>query len=96
MRTNHKNIYAIRDVNGKYLFTHAADYEGSIILGNAILHLPRKADFTNLTWCNYTEPELANIGMNETMAKATGIEYTIWTEEFRTNGRSLAEGKRSR
>ena len=93
MRSNHKHIYAIGDVNGKYLFTHAAGYEGSIVVSNAIFHLPRKADFTNLPWCTYTDPELANIGMNETMAKAAGIEYSVWTEEFRANDRSLAEGE---
>jgi pyruvate/2-oxoglutarate dehydrogenase complex dihydrolipoamide dehydrogenase (E3) component len=93
MKTNHKHIYAIGDVNGKYLFTHAAGYEGSIVVGNAIFHLPRKADFTNLPWCTYTDPELANIGMNEAMAKAAGREYSVWTEEFRTNDRSLTEGE---
>ena len=93
MRTNHKHIYAIGDVNGKYLFTHAAGYEGSIVVSNAIFHLPRKVDFTNLPWCTYTDPELANIGMNEAMAKAEGIEYSVWTEEFRANDRSLAEGE---
>jgi pyruvate/2-oxoglutarate dehydrogenase complex dihydrolipoamide dehydrogenase (E3) component len=93
MRTNHKHIYAIGDCNGKYLFTHAAGYQGSIVVSNAIFHLPRKADFTYLPWCTYTDPELANIGMNETMAKKAAIEYSVWTEEFRANDRSLAEGE---
>jgi pyruvate/2-oxoglutarate dehydrogenase complex dihydrolipoamide dehydrogenase (E3) component len=93
MMTNLKHIYAIGDVNGKYLFTHAAGYEGSIVLSNAIFHLPRKADFTNLPWCTYTDPELANIGMSEALAKAAGIEYSAWTEEFEANDRSLAEGE---
>jgi pyruvate/2-oxoglutarate dehydrogenase complex dihydrolipoamide dehydrogenase (E3) component len=93
MRTNHKHIYAIGDVNGKYQFTHAAGYEGGIVVSNAIFHFPRKADFTFLPWCTYTDPELANIGMNEAMAQAAGIEYSVWTEEFRANDRSLAEGE---
>ncbi|HXX56762.1 MAG TPA: FAD-dependent oxidoreductase [Thermodesulfovibrionales bacterium] len=93
MRTNHRHIYAVGDVNGRYLFTHVAGYEGSIAVSNAVFHLPRKADFTNLPWCTYTDPELANIGMNEAMAKAAGIDYSVWTEEFRGNDRSLAEGE---
>lgn len=93
MRTHHKHIYAIGDVNGKYLFTHAAGYEGSIVVSNAVFHLPRKADFTYLPWCTYTDPELASIGMNEGMAKKAGIGYSVWTEEFRMNDRSLAEGE---
>jgi pyruvate/2-oxoglutarate dehydrogenase complex dihydrolipoamide dehydrogenase (E3) component len=93
MRTAQKHIYAAGDVSGGYLFTHAAGYEGSIVVSNAIFHLPRKADYTFLPWCTYTDPELASIGMNETAAKKAGIQYSLWTEEFRANDRSLAEGE---
>jgi len=93
MRTNHPHVYAVGDVTGAYQFTHAAGYEGGIALSNAILHLPRKADYTYLPWCTFTDPELASIGMNEKRAEEAGIEYTVWTEEFRANDRGLAEGE---
>ena len=93
MRTSQKHIYAAGDVNGGYQFTHAAGYEGSIVISNAIFHLPRKADFTNLPWCTYTDPELASIGMNERFAKQAGIETKVWIEPFESNDRSLAEGQ---
>ncbi|RPI35873.1 MAG: mercuric reductase, partial [Nitrospiraceae bacterium] len=93
LRTNHKHIFGAGDVTGEHLFTHAAGYEGGIVLSNTILRLPRKADYTNLPWCTFTDPELASIGMNEKRAKEAGIDYTVWTEEFRANDRSLAEGE---
>ena len=93
MRTNHKHVYAAGDVTGAYQFTHAAGYEGGVALSNAILHLPKKADYTFLPWCTYTDPELASIGMNEKRAKEAGVEYSVWTEEFKANDRSLAEGE---
>ncbi len=93
LRTTHRHIYGAGDVTGAYLFTHAAGYEGSIVISNAIFHLPRKADYTFLPWCTYTDPELASIGMNEKMAKAAGIEYSTWKEDFKDNDRSLAEGE---
>ncbi len=93
MRTTQKHIYAAGDVNGGYQFTHAAGYEGSIVISNAIFHLPRKADYTFLPWCTYTDPELASIGMNERTAQQAGIQTTIWTEPFKSNDRSLAEGQ---
>jgi len=80
-------------VTGAYQFTHAAGYEGGIVLTNAILHLPRKADYTFFPWCTYTDPELASIGMNETAAKESGLKYAVWTEEFKNNDRGLAEGE---
>ena len=93
LRTNHKHIYAAGDITGKYQFTHAAGYEGGIVISNAIFHLPRKTDYTFLPWCTYTSPELASIGLNEKGASAAGIKYSVWTEEFRNNDRSLAEGE---
>ena len=92
LRTSQKHIYAAGDVTGAYQFTHAAGYEGGIVVSNAIFHLPRKADYTFLPWCTYTDPELASIGMNEKAARAAGVEYSVWTEMFDDNDRSLAEG----
>ncbi|HMK61812.1 MAG TPA: NAD(P)/FAD-dependent oxidoreductase [Dissulfurispiraceae bacterium] len=92
MRTHQKHIYAAGDVTGGYLFTHAAGYEGGVAVSNAIFHLPRKVDYTFFPWCTYTDPELGCIGLNETAAKSAGIEYSVWTEEFSANDRSIAEG----
>jgi pyruvate/2-oxoglutarate dehydrogenase complex dihydrolipoamide dehydrogenase (E3) component len=93
LRTSQKHIYAAGDVTGAYQFTHAAGYEGGIVVSNAVFHVPRKTDYTYLPWCTYTDPELASIGMNEKAAERVGINYTVWTEEFRDNDRSLAEGE---
>lgn len=93
LRTSQKHIYAAGDVAGGYQFTHAAGYEGGIVVSNAVFHLPRRTDYTYLPWCTYTDPPLGSIGMNETMAQKAGIDYSLWTEEFKDNDRSLAEGE---
>ncbi len=95
LRTKKKHIYAAGDVTGAYQFTHAAGYEGGIVISNAVFHLPRKANYTFMPWCTYTDPELASIGMNEKRAAAAGIKYAVWTEAFKDNDRSLAEGERT-
>ena len=63
------------------------------MISNAIFRLPRKANYTFLPWCTYTDPPLGSIGMNEKSAKEAGIDYQVWTEEFKENDRSLAEGE---
>ena len=95
LRTSQKHIFAAGDVSGGFQFTHAAGYEGGVVVSNAVFHLPRKTDYTFLPWCTYTHPELASIGMNETSAKNAGIDYTVWTEAFMDNDRSLAEGEQA-
>jgi len=92
-RTSRRHIYAAGDVTGGFQFTHAAGYMGGIVVSNAVFHLPRRANFAWLPWCTYTDPPLASIGMNEKAAKAAGIDYDLWSEEFHGNDRSLAEGE---
>lgn len=93
LRTRHKHIYGAGDVTGTHQFTHAAGYEGGVVLANALLRLPRKADYNWLPWCTFTEPELASVGMNEKAARAAGLEYTVWSEDFAANDRALAGGE---
>lgn len=92
LRTSQKHIFAAGDVIGKHQFTHAAGYEGGIVISNAVFKLPRKVDYTWMPWCTYTEPELASLGLNEMAATAAGIEYTVWEESFSVNDRAQAEG----
>jgi pyruvate/2-oxoglutarate dehydrogenase complex dihydrolipoamide dehydrogenase (E3) component len=93
MRTNIRHIYACGDVNGQFPFTHVAGYEAGIALTNAILHLPRKADYGKIGWCTYTDPEVASIGLNEKRAKKEGVPYRVKEESFEQNDRALAEGE---
>lgn len=93
MRTNIPHIYACGDVNGLLPFTHVAGYEGGIAVANAVLHLPRKADYGKIGWCTYTDPEVASIGMNEKRAAKEGIAYRLFEAPFAENDRAIAEGE---
>ena len=75
LQTRQKHIYAIGDVNGRYLFTHVAGAEGSFVIKKAVLHLPGNFSYNNVPWCTYSDPELASIGYNEKRAKEAGIIY---------------------
>ena len=93
LRTTQKHIFGAGDVTGGYPFTHAAGYEGGIVVANAVFHLPRKVDYTYMPWCTYSDPELASIGLNEKAAREAGIRYSLWVEDFHGNDRGLAEGE---
>lgn len=91
MRTACPNIFAAGDVTGRYQFTHAAGYEGGVVIANTIFRLPRRADYRWMPWCTYTDPELASIGLNEKRAQQEGVRYRVWEESFSGNDRALAE-----
>lgn len=93
LRTSCKHIYGAGDVIGGYQFTHAAGYEGGVVLTNAVLRLPRKTNYRWMSWCTYTSPELASIGLNEKRAAAIGMDYHVHEEHFADNDRAQAEGQ---
>jgi len=91
LRTSRKHIFAVGDVNGKYLFTHAAGAEGSIVIRRAVLHTPAKMDYRFIPWSTYTDPELASVGYNEKRAAEEGIDYRLLSTGFTENDRAWAE-----
>ena len=93
-RTNVKYIYAIGDVIGGFMFTHSAGLQAGTFIRKAIFGLPAKTSFKGFPWCTYTDPELANVGLNESMAKKEGVPYVVARAEFRDNDRAIAEGRR--
>jgi len=91
LRTSQKHIYAAGDVNGKFPFTHMAGAEGSVIVRNAIMHVPGKIDYGMTPWVTFTDPEIASVGYNEKRAQADDVDYDIHMEEFEEIDRALAE-----
>jgi len=95
LRTSSKNIFAAGDVIGGYQFTHAAGYEGGIVVTNAVMGLPRKVNYRWMPHCTYSDPELGGMGLNEKQAQAQGISYEVFEEKFIDNDRAQAEGETS-
>ncbi|MGD9022424.1 MAG: FAD-dependent oxidoreductase [Deltaproteobacteria bacterium] len=93
MQTSRKHIYAAGDVNGKFPFTHIAGAEGSIIVRNAIMHIPGKIDYYKTPWVTFTDPEIASVGYNEKRARQEEIQYDIHVETYEEVDRALAESE---
>ncbi len=93
LRTSQGHIFAAGDVLGRHMFTHAAGYEGSVVVTNAMFRLPRKADYTWMPRCTFISPELAAVGHTEASARAAGLEPEVITEGFASNDRAQAEGE---
>jgi pyruvate/2-oxoglutarate dehydrogenase complex dihydrolipoamide dehydrogenase (E3) component len=94
LRTTNKKIYAAGDVNGKFQFTHMADYEAQIVLKNCFLFWPltTKADYRVVPWTTFTEPEIARVGMIETEAREKhGASVEVYQVSFSHNDRAQTE-----
>lgn len=91
-RTSNRRVYALGDVIGGPLFTHAASYQAGIVIRNALFRLPAKADYRALPWVTYTDPELAHVGLSEAQARELlGDRTRVMRADFADNDRAQAE-----
>jgi pyruvate/2-oxoglutarate dehydrogenase complex dihydrolipoamide dehydrogenase (E3) component len=91
LKTTNRRVYAIGDVAGGPQFTHAAGFHAGVVIRNALFRLPARADRTAIPSVTYTDPELAQIGLTEAQARATGQPLTILRWPFAENDRARAE-----
>ncbi|MHB9878056.1 dihydrolipoyl dehydrogenase family protein [Pacificimonas sp. ICDLI1SI03] len=92
LRTSNRRIYAVGDCRQGPQFTHAAGYDGGIVLRNAVFRLPAKANYDALPWVTFTDPELANAGMTEAMARNRDLpRIEIFEADMASNDRAAAE-----
>ena len=95
MRTNVPNVYAVGDCNGCSLLSHAAMHQGMLALMHALspFSLPflRRERYV-VPWSVFTQPEIAQVGMTEKEARAKGIKVQVMRKDFRSYGRTVADG----
>jgi len=88
--TNLPNVYAVGDVNGKYMLAHAAYREAEVAVSN-ILGKPDVMRYDAVPSVIYTSPEVASVGETEEGAKSQGIDCAAVTVPMVYSGRYLAE-----
>jgi len=93
LHTNIQNIYACGDVAGPYQFTHMAGHQAWYATVNALFAPFKKfpVDYSVVPWCTYTDPEIAQVGLNETEAKAQNIPHEITTYSLGELDRAITD-----
>jgi dihydrolipoamide dehydrogenase len=89
MRTNVPHIFAIGDIAGAPMLAHKATHEAKVA---AEVAAGQKSAFDArcIPSVAYTDPEIAWVGINETDAKARGVEYGKGVFPWAASGRSLS------
>ena len=90
MRTNVPGIYAIGDINAKYMLAHTAYREGEV----AVNHILGRRDlmrYEAIPSVIYTTPEVACIGETEESMEIKGIEAVTISLPMMYNGRFISE-----
>jgi pyruvate/2-oxoglutarate dehydrogenase complex dihydrolipoamide dehydrogenase (E3) component len=94
LRSSNRRVYAIGDVAGDLKFTHVAGYHAGVIIRSMLFGLPAKAKADHIPWATYTDPELAQVGMNEAQARAKfGSRLDVVRFNFSGSDRAIATSK---
>jgi len=78
LSTTNPRIYAIGDAAGGHQFTHLAEHHAGIVLRHAIFRLKWTKPSPVLPWCTFTDPEFARVGLSETEARKSGVDYRVY------------------
>ena len=91
-RTNVENVYAVGDVNGRYMLAHTAYREAEVAVNNILGKSDTMRYHANPAVI-YTQPEIASVGRTEEECKEKGIDYEVRSLSMRYSGRFVAENE---
>jgi dihydrolipoamide dehydrogenase len=90
--TTVKGVYAIGDVNGKWMLAHAASHQG-VQVAEHLAGMGHGELGKIIPGCIFIFPEISIAGVSEEEAKAKGIDYVTAKFMFGANGKALALGE---
>lgn len=93
LKTNVEGVYAIGDVNGKYMLAHVASHEGLVVVENLLGH-DKKMNYGRMPNAVYGSPEIASVGMTEKELKEKEIQYKASTFPLMASGKALADNEK--
>ncbi len=76
---------------GPRAFTHVGSYHAGIVIRRALFRLPARIDYAALPRVTYTDPELAQTGLTEQEALASGMSVQVLRWPLAENDRAIAE-----
>jgi dihydrolipoamide dehydrogenase len=92
LRTSVASVFAIGDcVEGPQL-AHKASYDGMVACDN-ILGNERKADYSSVPSCVYTDPEIAIVGLTEEEARERHPDAKIAKFHYLSSGKAFLMGR---
>ena len=91
--TGVEGVFAIGDIAGGPWLAHKASHEGVMVADKVAGKHANPVKPESVAGCTYCYPQVASVGMTETMARAAGLEVKIGRFPFIGNGKAIALGE---
>ena len=92
-QTKESHIYAIGDVIGGLQLAHVASHEGITAVEHIADRNPSPIDYSQISTCIYSSPEVAKVGLTENEAIQKGYKVKIGKFPFKAIGKALVFGE---
>ena len=92
LKTEVPGVYAIGDCIAGPQLAHKASYDGMVACDN-ILGSRRKADYSAIPNCIWTDPEIASVGLSEEDAKALHQDIKVAKFPYLASGKAYLEAE---
>ncbi|WP_160721550.1 dihydrolipoyl dehydrogenase [Bacillus sp. USDA818B3_A] len=92
-QTKESHIYAIGDCIGGLQLAHVASHEGILAVEHIAGEKTSPMDYSLVSRCIYSSPEVSSVGITEEQARAKGVNVKIGKFSFRAIGKALVFGE---
>ena len=90
METTARNIWALGDICGKYLFKHSANLEAQYVYNNAFGKQKKKIDYSAMPHAIFSSPQIAGVGYTEEELREKKIPYLVGRKRYIETGMGTA------
>ena len=91
LQTTQKNVYALGDCVGNFLFRHSANFEGEYLF-QALFNekTPQPITYKGVPHAVFSSPEIAGVGKTERELKEAKIPYIVGKNTYAASARGMA------
>ncbi len=91
LQTTNPAVYAIGDAAGGPYFSHAAEWQATVLVSNFLSPLKKKIHYDHFSWVTFTDPEVATFGLNEDQLRQRGIAHEKLVYDFSEDDRAVTD-----
>ena len=91
METSVKDVYALGDCVGNYMFRHSVNFEGEFLFNNLIKKKKKvPIKYPPMPHAVFSSPEIAAVGLTEEEAKKRKINYVVGLHQYKDSAQGMA------
>ena len=94
LQTSNPRVYAVGDVAGSFMFTHAAEEHAKVVINNILSPFKKKMPSV-MPWVTFTDPQVGTFGTSIEDLQKAGIPYETLETTFKDDDRAVTDDARN-